>query len=277
MKKIMFFVLIWFCMIINVNAESHDVQAKYDVTYNNEVTIVKLNNNKEIVKINDYYVEFSSSDKIDVVIIKMKNNENNYAKSFTNINNNYFVMFYKNNVKANKSNVSVDIKSYKKLLSIYDNNGSILNISADSIKLSENDYVFTFIDVVEKSDDYVTIDIDSIISDIENIGVNNNSSVLVYNNKNVLIENNKKLGTGYKVVVKNSNVVNEYTIVTRGDTTGDANINLNDITRLYHYYKKIEKMDEVFVLAGDVAKNNTINLNDVTKLYHYYKKIIPSL
>ena len=36
-------------------------------------------------------------------------------------------------------------------------------------------------------------------------------------------------------------------------------------------------MDNVFSIAGDVAKNDIINLNDVTKLYHYYKKLIPSL
>jgi len=91
------------------------------------------------------------------------------------------------------------------------------------------------------------------------------------------MDNNKPLGTGYKVLINNAGVIKEYKIVVKGDTTGDAKINLNDITRLYHYYKKIEQMDEPFILAGDVANNGIINLNDITKIYHFYKKIISHL
>lgn len=277
MKKIIFLILIYLCMGINVYAEGHDVSAKYNVSYDEDVIVVNLNNNKKTIDIDNYSIEFSSSEKIDVVIIKMENIENNYAKSFTNLNNNYFVMFYKNGAKVSKCNVNIDIKTNGKSISVYDNYGSILNISDNNINLNKNNYILTFVDTPDESDGYVVTDIDSLITDLENIGLNSNSSVLIYNNKNELIDSGKKLGTGYKVVIKNSNVVNEYIVVAKGDTTGDANINLNDITRLYHYYKKIEKMDEVFVLAGDVAKNDIINLNDITKIYHYYKKIISEL
>ena len=63
----------------------------------------------------------------------------------------------------------------------------------------------------------------------------------------------------YLNAIENKDEIVEHQIVVKGDTTGDANINLNDITRLYHYYKKIEQMDEPFILAGDVANNDIIN------------------
>lgn len=277
MKKIIFFVLVCFCMNVNVCAESHDVSAKYDIIYSDNVLIVSLNNNKKTVNIDNYSIEFSSREKVDVVIIEMENEENNYARGFTSLDNNYFVMFYTNGSKVSKSNINVEINTSGKSLSVYDNYGNIQNISNNIINLTKNNYIFTFVDTPNETNSYVTIDINSLISDIENVGLGSNSSVLIYNSKNELIDNNKKLGTGYKVIIKNANVVNEYTVVVKGDTTGDANINLNDITRLYHYYKKIEKMDEFFVLAGDVAKNDIINLNDITKIYHYYKKIISDL
>jgi len=274
MKKLIFVFFSCFCMINTVNAESHDVQAKYDVSYNNEVYIINLNNNKNIINIDNYSIEFSSDDKIDVVIIKRENDEKKYAKSFTNIDNNYFVMFYKNGLKVTESNVNVSIKTIDKSVCVYDNYGNFLSISDDVISLDKNDYIFTFVDIPQKMEDYVVTKINSLIFDLNNIGLNDSSSVLIYNNQNNLIGNNNKLGTGYKILVKNYNIVNEYKIVVSGDTTGDANINLNDVTRLYHYYKKIEKMDDVFVLAGDVASNGIINLNDVTKIYHFYKNII---
>ena len=36
-------------------------------------------------------------------------------------------------------------------------------------------------------------------------------------------------------------------------------------------------MTDAYVLAGDVATNNVINLNDITKIYHYHKKFISDL
>jgi len=276
MKKIIFLSLILFCFGISVYAESHDVSAKYGIMYSDDVLIVNLNKNKKTVNIDDYYVDISSSEKIDVVIIKMENSEKNYARSFTNLENNYFIMFYRNGTKVTNCNVDIDIKSDKKAISVYDNYGNILNISNNVINLTENDYIFTFVDKPTTINNYVMTDINSKITDIDNIGLGANSNVLIYN-KNILIDNKDKLGTGYKAIIKNSNIVNEYIIIVKGDTTGDAIINLNDITRLYHYYKKIEQMNEMFVLAGDVAKNAVINLNDITKLYHFYKNIIPEL
>ena len=131
---------------------------------------------------------------------------------------------------------------------------------------------------IENEDsNYQIINIDSFVEDLKEIEINSNSTVKIYNYKNALIDKTQKLGTGYRVVINNSGNIKEHKIIARGDTTGDAKINLNDITRLYHYYKKIEQMDNIFVLAGDVANNNVINLNDITKLYHYYKGIIQGL
>ena len=128
-----------------------------------------------------------------------------------------------------------------------------------------------------EDNNYKIIDVNSTIEDLKDIEINSNSNIQIYNYKNISIEKTQQLGTGYRVIVNNLGNISEYKIIVKGDITGDAKINLNDITRLYHYYKKIEQMDNIFVLAGDVANNNVINLNDITKIYHYYKGIIQSL
>ena len=142
MKKIIFFALILLCMGFDVYADSHDVQAKYEIVYSDEVYKINLKNNEKRIKIDDYSIVFSSSDTIDVVIIKMENSEKTYAKSFTNIENNYFIMFYKNGTKVRKPNVNMEIESTNKAISIYDNKGNILKIATKAINLNSNNYIF---------------------------------------------------------------------------------------------------------------------------------------
>ena len=279
MKKILFIVFIWLCAINSVYASTHDVQAKYEVSYNIDLYTVTINNNTKLMNLDNYSLEFSSSQKnIEVVVIKLDSEANDYAKQFTKTDDNYFIGFFKDNKKITVSDITLNIKNKNKVLTIYDNQGNIIDNTNESIKLTSNNYFMNINNKLDNEDNnYLELNIDSDIKDLENIEINENTNIQIYNYKNIPIDQNQKLGTGYRVVINNSGNINEYKIIVKGDTTGDAKINLNDITRLYHYYKKIEQMDDVFVLAGDVANNNLINLNDITKLYHYYKKIIPNL
>ena len=154
----------------------------------------------------------------------------------------------------------------------------MVNKSNEEINLNSNDYFFIVTEKINIDDnDYIVTEDGNEVDSVDDIDISDDSEVKVYNSNNVEIDNSSILGTNYKVVVTNDDEVVTYVIVVKGDTTGDAKVNLNDITRLYHNYKGIEDMDNVFSIAGDVAKNDIINLNDVTKLYHYYKKIIPTL
>jgi len=277
MKKIFFFVVITTIMFNFVYADTHDVQAKYEKEYNVDLYAMSLNNNTKTLNVNEYLLEFTTSfSDIEVVIIKLGVEENNYIKNFTKNNNNYYLGFFKDDKKINVSDITVKLKNNNKVLNIYNKLGNIVESSNDLINLKDNNYFLTVTDKISESEvEYKVIDVNTVVAELE--GIDDNSIITIYNYKNVLMDNNKPLGTGYKVLINNAGVIKEYKIVVKGDTTGDAKINLNDITRLYHYYKKIEQMDEPFILAGDVANNGIINLNDITKIYHFYKKIISHL
>lgn len=279
MKKILFIIFLSTITFNYAYADTHDVKAKYEKIYNVELSNITLNDDTQEMTLGESLLEFSTTQKhIKVVVIKVENEENNYVKSFTNNNENYYIGFYKEEKKLTTSNIKIKIKNANNVLSIFDNNGNIVEVSDETIYLNNNNYFMTITNKIENNNEnYRIIDVNSFLEDLENIELNNNSTVNIYNYKNILMDNNKPLGTGSKVIINNSEIIKEYKIVVKGDTTGDAKINLNDITRLYHYYKKIEQMDEPFVIAGDVAKNDIINLNDITKIYHFYKNIIPKL
>jgi len=273
MKKIFYiFIILLFLVSIDVSANTHDVKAKYNVTYNNTVYIGKINNNSININVDNYIFELTSSlEDVEVVIIKTDGDANNYAKSFSFMNENYYISFFKGQEKLTTGEINIRVTNDDKLLNIYDKDGNLINKSVKELKLSDNDYYIT---LTNKISDYIVTDIDTLVHELEEISNEDEAHIELYNYKNVKLDNYKTLGTGYRVLVTSKHQTIEYTIVVNGDINGDAQINLNDVTRLYHYYKNIEKMDDVFVKSGDVAKNDKINLNDITKLYHYYKGII---
>lgn len=281
MKKNIILILVLCLYLFNcyVLAESKDIEAKFDTSYNVNLVKVNLNNNSKLVFVDGYELEISTSmEDVEIIIIKNDDEAKKYVEGFSSSDENYSLIFYQDGKKVVLSDVNIKINNTSKVLNIYSNNGKLVNKSNEKINLNSNDYFFVISEKIDiNEDDYIITDDGNEVDSIDDIDINDDSDIKVYNSNNIEIDNSSILGTNYKVVVTTDGDVVTFVIVVKGDTTGDAKVNLNDITRLYHNYKGIENMDDVFVIAGDVAKNDIINLNDVTKLYHYYKKIIPSL
>lgn len=279
-KKLFLIAILCLCLInCKVNAQSKDIEAKYETSYNVELVSVHLNNNSKYFVIDNYEFEVSTTtNNIEIVVIKASGDANNYAKKFSGSNDNYYLIIYQNGEKINTSNVSIKINSTSKVLNVYKNNGKLLEKSNEKISLTANDYFFAVTDIIDIGENnYIITDNGNKVDNVDDIEISDDSVIEIYNSKDIKVDNTSVLGTNYKVIITTETEVKKYVIIVKGDTTGDGKINLNDITRLYHYYKGIELMDECYVLAGDVASNQIINLNDVTKLYHYYKNIITSL
>lgn len=279
-KKLFLIAILCLCLInCKVNAQSKDIEAKYETSYNVELVSVHLNNNFKYFVIDNYEFEVSTTtNNIEIVIIRASGDASNYAKKFSGSNDNYYLIIYQNGEKINTSNVSIKINSTSKVLNVYKNNGKLLEKSNEKISLTANDYFFVITDTIDIGENnYVVTDNGNRVDNVDDIEISDDSVIEIYNSKDIKVDNTSVLGTNYKVIITTGTEVKKYVIIVKGDTTGDGKINLNDITRLYHYYKGIELMDECYVLAGDVASNQIINLNDVTKLYHYYKNIITSL
>ena len=68
-----------------------------------------------------------------------------------------------------------------------------------------------------------------------------------------------------------------YSILIRGDVTGDGKINQGDVAKLYNHYRGNIKMEGYFLEAAKIRGSDTINQGDVAKLYNYYRGNINSL
>lgn len=283
MKKRVFLLLFLSFCLINcfeyfVYAENKDVEVKYEVSYNVDLVKVKLDNDSKSVNFDGYDFELSTKENnLEVVIFKTNDDAKSYVEGFSGSKGSYYLAVYRNGEKIN-SYIKIKLNASSKILNVYRNNGKLVDKSNEKISLTNSDYFLVVTDKIDiDNSSFIIVDDGNEVNKVEDIVVEDDSEVEVYNSNDVKVDSSSVLGTNYKVVVKSKEKTYSYVVVVKGDTTGDARINLNDITRLYHNYKGIEKMDDAYILAGDVAKNDIINLNDVTKLYHYYKKLIPTL
>ena len=105
MKKRIFLILVLCLCLINCNvfADSKDIEAKYETTYNVDLVKVNLSNNSKSVSVGNYNFEISTSmNDIEIVIIKNTGDASNYAKGFSGSDESFYFMIYKNG--SNKEN-----------------------------------------------------------------------------------------------------------------------------------------------------------------------------
>ena len=103
---------------------------------------------------------------------------------------------------------------------------------------------------------------DELFRNLESIG-----KMEVYNTNNVKIEKSEAVKTGYKLKTSNTT----FDIIVLGDVTGDGNINLSDVSKLYNAYKKNTSLQGDYLKAGLLTNSSNVILSDVAKLYNYYK------
>ena len=99
-----------------------------------------------------------------------------------------------------------------------------------------------------KLDDSYTLEI---VKSKEHIGTN--TTIKIYKNKDIL----------YK----------EFTVIVKGDVTGDGQITLADLSRFYNYYQKNITMNKYYELAADVNESGNFSLADLSKFYNYYQVV----
>ena len=101
------------------------------------------------------------------------------------------------------------------------------------------------------------------ISNIDNI-----SSYDIYDNNQQKI-NDGNIETGYSIKVNGKS----YQIIILGDVTGDGDINIGDVSKLYNTYKGKTSLTGIYSEAGKITNNSNITLGDIAKLYNFYKGI----
>lgn len=111
------------------------------------------------------------------------------------------------------------------------------------------------------------------------LGLNNNYSYKIYDEINTNILTEGYIGTGNLLkVYMNGTLKKEYRIIIKGDITGEGEIEVNDVARLYQYIRgKIEMADYYKEAANVEITDSSLAVNDVAKLYQYIRGKIPSL
>ena len=117
-------------------------------------------------------------------------------------------------------------------------------------------------------------------SDLEKFKTNFSKFDAKVYQKGLTIANNKingtlvtsgNVGTGMVIVPQIENVSLDacYTIIVKGDLTGDGQVKINDVTKLY---KKILNKNNLNIYeeqAADVTNDGQLKINDITKMYKY--------
>lgn len=282
MKRIVYIIALFVMFSVvrtEVYAYSKDIEVKYEKKTNVILNKATINNNTVSLVFDNQTFQISSSlNNVEVIIIKAQNEAYNYINSKTNSNQNYYISFYQNNKKISDPKAKIKITNSEKMLNIFSNEGTLLYKNNTNISLNRNDYFATITDKVNlNSEKFLLIEEDTFVDDINKIIIETGATVEIYNSKNQLIDINNALGTDYRIIIKNGDIVNEYIIITNGDVTGDAEIDFFDVTKLYHYIKGITELKDTYEVAGNFARDDSIDFIDVTKLYHYTKGITPEV
>ena len=92
-----------------------------------------------------------------------------------------------------------------------------------------------------------------------------NGDIKVYKNT-TQINNNSNVGTGYKIKITLPSQTLEYTTSVKGDTTGDGNVNVNDIVDVANTIVGKKSLSGVYYNAADCKEDNKINVNDIVEI-----------
>lgn len=98
-----------------------------------------------------------------------------------------------------------------------------------------------------------------------------NDNVTFVNKNNISIDGNQNIKTGDKMLINKNEVNSIYTIAVLGDLTGDGEIKINDVAKLYRFIKNKDQLNDIEKKAADVTIDGEIKINDVAKLYRFIK------
>lgn len=173
-------------------------------------------------------------------------------------------------------------------------NGEIVEGYTSGTEIRENgEYVLTAIDKAGNTTK-VSFTIDLVVSDVitsENVTVLEDSKRIkdiqpettvselkkklssemeyeIVDKNGKTVSDTSNVGTGYQIKMTNGKT---YTLIVKGDVTGDGIIKLNDLSRINQarLHKMGKDLDEISLIAADIVENGEIKLNDLSKINQF--------
>lgn len=93
--------------------------------------------------------------------------------------------------------------------------------------------------------------------------VNGQANVVVTNQSGSVLTDADKIGTGSKLTISDGTSTYSYTIVIKGDITGDGDINSADLLKIRQYLIGTTDLNESFKDSADVNKDGKLNSADL--------------
>ena len=103
---------------------------------------------------------------------------------------------------------------------------------------------------------------------ISSLDSTNHVDLEIYNQQDVKVTSGN-IGTGMVMRVSSGGVTHNYSLVVKGDTTGDGNIGSNDALVIRRYVVGLTSLTEAYQLAGDVDGNASLSSLDALKIRRY--------
>ena len=103
----------------------------------------------------------------------------------------------------------------------------------------------------------------SIISTLTQNGA---KKVEIKNAQNTIVSESAILGTGYKVFITNETQTVSYTIVIKGDTSGDGQITILDLLQVQKHIKGDKKLNNAYLQAADTSKDGSVTILDLLQV-----------
>jgi len=102
----------------------------------------------------------------------------------------------------------------------------------------------------------------SIKENIESIGGSKSATITDAQDK-AITDKDTLIGTGYKISVSNSEETKTYTVVIKGDASGDGRINAQDLIYIQRSILGTYKLKDSYLKAADPSKDEKVNAQDL--------------
>ena len=108
----------------------------------------------------------------------------------------------------------------------------------------------------------------SYLNFIESLAAADYSTLEIFDQQGNSI-NSGSIGTGMTMKVTSGGVTKNYTLVVKGDTTGDGNVGSNDALQIRRHVVGLTSLGEAYRLAGDVDGSASLSSLDALKIRRY--------
>lgn len=140
--------------------------------------------------------------------------------------------------------------------------GSTNNSTGESVAVtSENTYIQML--GISKDSSYLKgYNFGTTVSNVKT-KVNGRANVVITNSSGTVMNDTEKIGTGSKLTISDGTSTYSYTVVIKGDITGDGEINSADLLKVRQYLIGTTNLSDSFKDSADINKDGKVNSADL--------------